>query len=1220
MNRAYDHPEFRDNVEAYLVGGLTADERGAFEAHAAACAACAAALSEGAAEDAALRELFAAARPPADMEDRIVDRLQSARRPRPMLHPMVRRAATGVAAALMLGGFGHVATQALRDGGLPTPWAKVEPARDPGAMRGIKQGVTETGNESNRNRSPLAGVDTGGGRLRSPDEMARAFNHSVNGLADGPGVRLYKSTDGGHDDRRPARADGRWYWGEFAQTLPARPGSGSGASSGVASPAAVGPGTAAEEKRQKADGGTVAGALRGRDGAEADHKDHPGSGPAPGATPNEVRLGVGNGVADFVPGQPPPGAPRSGAGGSSVSTGSRTPHPSTPIDVSGSDARDRSDADNGRAPSAGIEPNATATNARSGAFRPDDYFVVPGSGAGSAASPDGDAILGYQKDGAGPSPAQQGQGRPPQEAIDRQSAAAQSADPSADPSAPPGSPSQPAPPVPTPEVNAAARKVIRNGEMSFEVDGFDSAYVQITKIAAEEGGFVATTDSEKLANGKVRGTVTVRCPPERLDTLVLKLRGLGDLKSSKLAAQDVTKQYTDLESQLRASRAMEQRLLDIIKTGKGEIKDLVEAEKQLGVYRERIEQVEGEIRYYNNLVSLSTLNVTLVERDIRTAAMLSETEQVDVGVEAGDVEQARAGTIKAIEEARGRIVESDLKKLEAGQFAARVVADVPPDAAGPLIDRMKQVGAVARLEVTRKQSAPDGTVAPAPAQGGAGVRIERRDTRFLISLYNLANVAPRQTTSLNLAADDVETAYREILEQVRSAGGRIVTSQLNRPRPDQTTGTITFEAPADGADVLLGAVRGAGEVMRLDVTQNPDARNVTEAKRGFAVQIYSLAAVSTRETTSLRLAARDVPAAFNELRETIRAAAGSRVLSSQLAEQDAANVTGTLEFEVRRDDWASVEAALREAGQVVTRSVSRSADAENTVDTKIRLQVVLADEASLPPRESVTTHLAVADVPGRYAALLEALAAAQARVLQSQLSEQEAHDQVTGTLVFDVRRESRAAVDRAIGEAGDVVSRRVTRSTDTLNTLDDKVRLSLTLTDADKLPPRETTTLGMEAADVEKAKEQVESLALGLGGRVVDSTLSREQSGRVIAKVVADVPLGKSVEMLRRTRDQGRVQFRRDAREESVPPGTLARARVDVTLANEELIVEGGRGIGATIREGLRTSVAGLLWSLQLIVVGLFLVAPWALIVYAAWRLVRRSKKRDAGPAAVPAT
>ena len=62
---------------------------------------------------------------------------------------------------------------------------------------------------------------------------------------------------------------------------------------------------------------------------------------------------------------------------------------------------------------------------------------------------------------------------------------------------------------------------------------------------------------------------------------------------------------------------METRLLQIIKDGKGEIKQLLEAEKELGLWRTKIEELEGEIRYYSNLASLSTLTVTLTEKEMR---------------------------------------------------------------------------------------------------------------------------------------------------------------------------------------------------------------------------------------------------------------------------------------------------------------------------------------------------------------------------------------------------------------------------------------------------------------------------------------------------------------------------------------------------------------------------------------------------------------------------
>src|SRR5437764_5918131 len=130
-----------------------------------------------------------------------------------------------------------------------------------------------------------------------------------------------------------------------------------------------------------------------------------------------------------------------------------------------------------------------------------------------------------------------------------------------------------------------------------------------------KGGYLDTVNSEKLPNGKVRGSVVMRVPPERLDALVLDLRKElgkgGELKSQRIGSQDITKQYTDLESRFRAARTMEERLLQIIKAGKGEIKDLLSAEKELGVWRTKIEEFEGELRFYANRVALSTLTITL---------------------------------------------------------------------------------------------------------------------------------------------------------------------------------------------------------------------------------------------------------------------------------------------------------------------------------------------------------------------------------------------------------------------------------------------------------------------------------------------------------------------------------------------------------------------------------------------------------------------------------
>ena len=595
---------------------------------------------------------------------------------------------------------------------------------------------------------------------------------------------------------------------------------------------------------------------------------------------------------------------------------------------------------------------------------------------------------------------------------------------------------------------------------------------------------MATTDSQKLANGKMTGTVTVRCPPERLDLLVLSLRSLGELKSQQITAQDVTKEYTDLEAELVAARAMQTRLLELIKTGKGSIKDLLAAETELGNWRTKTEKIEGQLRYLASQVGLSTLAVTISERDIGQAATAVETETADLGVEADEVERARDAAMRAIDDGHGRVVEANLQRLDAGQLAARVVADVPAESAGATIDRLKQLGRVARFEVHRQQQTT-GDKAP--------VRTERRPTRVVLSIYNLANVAPRRTAAVTLAAADPEGAYAAVLA-LASPGGRVVTSNLDRST--NATGSVQLEVPPGRLEGALAAVRGQGEVLKRTASENPDTRNTTEAKVGLTVSIVSLAEVTPRETVRQTVAAADVPAAYRAI-----VAAGGRVRVASLDEQDRRRVTGTVEV--------------------------------------------------------------------------------------------------------DVPRVSLAEFDRAVAAAGDTVSRSAQRAAETDGTVDSAVRVAVSVVSAETLPARETTGLTVEVADADRAAADAQAAVVAAGGRVVSADVRRSAGGPATGTVVADVPLARSGEVVGQLRQLGTVRGVDAGRDATAPAGPLAHARVTVEVATADTLVADRSGPWASVRRGLSVGLAGLLWSLQLIVVGLCLLVPWVLVavgVRRAWR------------------
>ena len=256
--------------------------------------------------------------------------------------------------------------------------------------------------------------------------------------------------------------------------------------------------------------------------------------------------------------------------------------------------------------------------------------------------------------------------------------------------------------------------------------------------------------------------------------------------------------------------------------------------------------------------------------------------------------------------------------------------------------------------------------------------------------------------------------------------------------------------------------------------------------------------------------------------------------------------------------------------------------------------------------------MAAGDVAAAYDALLRAANKVNARIAVSKL-EQTANQPPGAWLDFDVRRDDVAAIDAAIAGAGDVIGGDVTVALDQEKTLASKVQYKIALTSAQQLPPRETTTLAIETRNVDASVAHVTKVAGDLGGRVIDLTVTTEPSGRTLARVTIDLPLDKAAETIEQAKARGEVRGSQSVRHATASTaGSLSRARLDLTFATPDAIVGADEGFWTSIRNGLATSAAGLMWSVKLIVIGACLIAPWALAVWGGWKVAQRAKRSRA--------
>ena len=426
---------------------------------------------------------------------------------------------------------------------------------------------------------------------------------------------------------------------------------------------------------------------------------------------------------------------------------------------------------------------------------------------------------------------------------------------------------QPEPPL------EAARKIIRTGDIDFEVESFDTAAKGISNlISAIKGGFIATTNSDKLPNGKMRGAVVVRMPPQHLDKFIADLRGLltgqnGELKSQRIGSQDVTKQYTDIESELRAARAVEGRLIEIIKTGKGEVKDLIAAERELGIWRTKIEKFEGEIRYYNNQVSLSTLTINLAEKEIQTPYALVTSETVQMRIEVENVTKALERATKAVEALKGRVLKSESKQHKAGQLEATLHAEIPPAQREAFVNELNKLGIVSENESNQKTLAEGGTGKP------GNIPSKVKDVVFEVSLYNVVNIPPRNSVKLKVASSEVAASYAK-LEAFVLAKGQMRVATLSEPDKQRATGYLEFNVPTDQKDAADKLIAAIGPVLDKANVQVPVTEIATNQKFGYVVNLYSVATIAPREKVVLKLEVDDVAARAAEVEMIAKASKG----------------------------------------------------------------------------------------------------------------------------------------------------------------------------------------------------------------------------------------------------------------------------------------------------------------------------------------------------------
>ena len=156
----------------------------------------------------------------------------------------------------------------------------------------------------------------------------------------------------------------------------------------------------------------------------------------------------------------------------------------------------------------------------------------------------------------------------------------------------------------------ADRKLVRTGSLELTVKSPAEAAEQIRRLAESMGGYL---ESAQIGGSKEAPTadITIRVPAARFEDVKAQIRGLASrVESEKTDAQDVTRQYVDMEARLRNLRAEEAQYLTILKSAY-KVEDMVQVTEKLSEVRGEIEQQQAEFQTLSKQVETVAITISL---------------------------------------------------------------------------------------------------------------------------------------------------------------------------------------------------------------------------------------------------------------------------------------------------------------------------------------------------------------------------------------------------------------------------------------------------------------------------------------------------------------------------------------------------------------------------------------------------------------------------------
>jgi hypothetical protein len=152
-------------------------------------------------------------------------------------------------------------------------------------------------------------------------------------------------------------------------------------------------------------------------------------------------------------------------------------------------------------------------------------------------------------------------------------------------------------------------KIKRTADINISVDDYKKARAAIEKIVRSGHAYIGS-ENEQNSTYSLSNTMVIRVVNKEFDSMVNSVSGIASHVNSKnIYTEDVTAEFIDITSRLKTKREVEKRYQEILSKA-SKVTDILEVEERIRVIQEEIEAKEGQLKYLNDQVNYSTINLS----------------------------------------------------------------------------------------------------------------------------------------------------------------------------------------------------------------------------------------------------------------------------------------------------------------------------------------------------------------------------------------------------------------------------------------------------------------------------------------------------------------------------------------------------------------------------------------------------------------------------------